>query len=270
MSWWGKVIGGALGFAIGGPIGAMLGMAVGHQIDAGPMDWPGLEGGNERAQTAFFTVTFSVMGHLAKADGSVSEVEIRMARAVMAHMRLSPDQERAAIRLFEQGKGAGFPMREVLEQFRRETHDRRDLARMFLEIQVQFALADGVLHEAEHRLLEAMCVILGVSSIELQTIIALVRAQFGAEAGTGQGGRAGPRQSVSPADGLRSAYAVLGIGRSASDAEVKRAYRKLMNEHHPDKLVSRGMPEEMVQIAQEKTAEISKAYDLIKEHRGMR
>jgi DnaJ like chaperone protein len=266
MNWWGKAIGGALGFAIGGPIGAMLGMAIGHQIDAGPVDWPDLEGGNERAQTAFFTVTFSVMGHLAKVDGLVSEVEIRMARAVMAHMRLSPDQERAAIRLFEQGKEPDFPMRQVLEQFRRETHGRRDLARMFIEIQVQFALADGVLHTSEQRLLEAMCVILGVSAIELQTIVALVRAQFDHDAGASGGGRS----AVSPAEGLRSAYAMLGLDKSASDAEVKRAYRKLMNEHHPDKLVSRGMPEEMVQIAQEKTAEIRSAYDRIRESRGMR
>jgi DnaJ like chaperone protein len=262
MSWWGKVIGGALGFAIGGPLGAMLGVAIGHQVDEGPVDWAGMSGGNARTQTAFFTATFSVMGHLAKSDGKVSEAEIQMARAVMNHMQLSPDQERAAIRLFEQGKARGFPMRQVLEQFRTEIRGRADLARMFLEIQIQFALADGVIHQAEQALLEGMCVILGISAIELQTIIALVRAQHGAG-----GGRGSARPST---DELAVAYSMLGVDRSASDAEVKKAYRKLMNQHHPDKLVSRGMPEEMVQIAQERTVEIRTAYDRITESRGTR
>ena len=198
MSWWGKAVGGTVGFMIGGPLGAILGAVAGHQLDQQKGSSPRLEHA-ERMQTAFFTATFSVMGHLAKADGLVSEVEIRMARAVMAHMRLSPDQERAAVRLFEQGKEPGFPMRDVLEQFRRETHGRHDLARMFLEIQVQFALADGVLHEAEQRLLEAMCIVLGVSAIELQTIVALVRAQFGADSRSG--GQAGGRGSASESTG---------------------------------------------------------------------
>jgi len=264
MGWWGKAIGGALGFAIGGPLGAMLGVAIGHQLDDGVGDAFGPEGSRERAQTAFFTATFSVMGHLAKSDGRVTESEISMARAVMAHMRLNPDQERAAMHLFEQGKMPGFPMRQVLEQFRRETRGRADLARMLLEIQVQFALADGRIHRAEQQLLDGICVILGISAMELQTVIALVRAQAGA--GPGAGGGA-PR---TPAGDLAEAYAVLGVSRSVDDAAVKHAYRKLMNEHHPDKLVARGMPEEMVQIAQERTAEIRAAYDRIRASRGMR
>lgn len=263
MSWWGKVVGGSLGFILGGPLGALLGVAIGHHLDesSGGVDWAGV-GGTARAQTAFFTATFSVMGHLAKVDGRVSEREIELARAVMQHMRLNPDQEQAAIRLFEQGKQSGFPMPEVLEQFRRETHGRADLARMFLEIQVQAALADGAVHGAERELLERMCSILRIDQRDLDTIEALVRAQMGM-GGAGSGARA-------TGGSLADAYGVLGVAQDASDAEVKRAYRRLMNQHHPDKLVARGLPEEMITVAQERTAEIRQAWERIREARGLR
>ena len=265
MSWWGKVVGGSLGFILGGPLGALLGVAIGHSLDdsTGGVDWAGI-GGTARAQTAFFTATFSVMGHLAKVDGRVSEREIELARAVMAHMRLSPEQEQAAIRLFEQGKQTGFPMRQVLEQFRRETRGRADLARMFLEIQVQAALADGALHGAERQLLEGMCSILRIDQRDLDTIEALVRAQMGL------GGSGGGAATSGRGSSLADAYRVLGVAEDASDAEVKRAYRRLMNQHHPDKLVARGLPEEMVSVAQERTAEIRQAWERIREARGLR
>ena len=153
MAWWGKLIGGAMGFMLGGPLGALLGGSIGHQFDSGLRRKGGVfaTADQERIQAAFFTATFSVMGHLAKADGRVSEHEIQTARNLMQQMHLNQAQQKAAIELFDQGKDSDFPLEEVLHQFRNECHRRTTLLRMFLEIQVQAALADGHMDPAENR-----------------------------------------------------------------------------------------------------------------------
>src|SRR5690606_7546847 len=107
----------------------------------------------ERIQSAFFTATFSIMGHVAKADGRVSEVEIALARDVMRQMRLNPEQRRVAMRLFEEGKQPDFPFHDALTQFKQVCNRRRNLMQMFLEIQVMTALADGQLADQERSLL---------------------------------------------------------------------------------------------------------------------
>ncbi len=260
MSWWGKVIGGAFGFMLGGPLGAVLGAAFGHQFDKG-LDGVDREtlapGDTERVQVAFFTATFSVMGHMAKADGQVTRDEIALAQAVMARMELTPPMRQAAIRLFDQGKQAGFPLDDVLDQFRREAHRRRNLLRMFLEIQLQAALADGTLHAAERRVLERVCERLGLARAELDALEAAFRAERHHQ-------RTRPTQRPVLAD----AYAILGVDERAGDAEVKRAYRRLLSQHHPDKLVAKGLPEEMMKLATQKTHEIRQAYEAVREARG--
>ncbi len=260
MSWWGKVIGGAFGFMLGGPLGAVLGAAFGHQFDKGldGVDREALAPGDtERVQVAFFTATFSVMGHMAKADGQVTRDEIALAQAVMARMELTPPMRQAAIRLFDQGKQAGFPLDDVLDQFRREAHRRRNLLRMFLEIQLQAALADGTLHAAERRVLERVCERLGLARAERDALEAAFRAERHHQ-------RTRPTQPPVLAD----AYAILGVDERAGDAEVKRAYRRLLSQHHPDKLVAKGLPEEMMKLATQKTHEIRQAYEAVREARG--
>jgi DnaJ like chaperone protein len=268
MNWWGKVVGGALGWAIGGPIGALLGIAIGHNFDGRQgLNWSALGGDAERVQTAFFTTTFSVMGHVAKADGRVSENEIRMARAVMSHMNLNQAQTDTAMRLFREGKQSSFPLDGVMLQFRRECHMRRDLFRMFLEIQLQAALADGNISSAEREVLERIGGYLNVSPRELAQLEALIRAarqRYDWEAGGRQ-----QRSATTARASLDEAYAVLGVSKSASDDEVKKAYRKLMSQHHPDKLAAKGLPEEMMKMAQEKAQDITRAYDIVKETRDM-
>jgi len=272
VSWWGKIIGGAFGYALGGPLGAVLGAAVGHKFDAG---LAGLDtragswqtGDQQRVQTAFFTAVFSVMGRLAKADGRVSRDEIAMAEAVMREMALDAEQRKVAINLFNEGKQPDFPLDDVLEQFRRECHGRRTLIQMFLEIQINAAFADGRLHEAERRLLHHVCERLHVSRFVYEQLEAMVAAQrqFYGQAGAGTGGGAAQRGPT-----LDDAYRALGVSTDASDAEVKKAYRRLMNQHHPDKLVARGLPEEMINVAKEKTQEIQAAWEQVRRARGMR
>jgi DnaJ like chaperone protein len=264
VAWWGKVVGGALGFVLGGPLGALLGAVLGHNLDRGMKSLEGTEkldpGERERVQTAFFTATFSVMGHLAKADGRVSRREIALAEAVMTQMELTPEMRRAAIELFNQGKEPSFPLDDVLTQFRHECHRRSTLMQMFLEIQIQAAYADGPPDAREARLLVHICDRLGIPEFVLRRLEQLVRLQAQFQAG-GAGQAREPARPQGPT--LEQAYAVLGLTPKASEAEVKRAYRRLMSQHHPDKLVSKGLPEEMMKLATQKTHEIRQAYDMI-------
>ncbi|WP_133510705.1 co-chaperone DjlA [Candidatus Thiosymbion oneisti] len=271
MAWWGKLIGGAFGFMLGGPLGALLGGVLGHGLDRGMGllgDSEELDlGARERVQTAFFTATFSIMGYLAKADGRVSEREIALAESVIARMELSPDMRRAAIGLFIEGKAEGFPRDDVLAQFRRECHRRRSLMRMFIEIQIQAAYADGRPGPKEERLLLHICDYLGIPEYEFRHLEQLVRLQQTFAAGSrkttwGDNGHT-PRRPATEGSTTAQAYAVLGVTPKATDAEVKRAYRRLLSQHHPDKLVSKGLPEEMMKLAAEKTHEIRQAYEAI-------
>ncbi len=263
MTWWGKLIGGTLGFMLGGPLGALLGAALGHGVDKRAEGLAGgFLGGQQRVQMAFFTATFSVMGHLAKADGRVSEREIQIAQTVMDQMRLPPAMERLAKDLYRQGKQPDFDLDAVLDQFRGECRNRPLLLRIFLEILIQTAYADGAIHPSERRVLLHVCDRLGVARREFERLEGMVRATRGFQ---GPGAVAD-----SPEDLLARAYEVLGISPQASDAEVKKAYRRLINQHHPDKLVAKGLPQEMMKLAQEKTREIRQAYERIREARGFR
>ncbi len=255
MAWWGTLLGGTLGYMFGGPLGALLGAALGRNFDKGVTRQTTFDPGQqERVQAAFFAATFSVMGHIAKADGKVTPDEVTATESVMSQMQLDPGQRKAAIRLFNQGKQPDFPLHEVLAQFLQECHGRRNLVQVFLEIQIATAMADGRLHAAERKLLFQIGGCLGFDRSSIDQLLHLT-----GRAGTGTG-RGVP---------LAEAYAMLGVDSKADDAEVKKAYRRLMNQHHPDKLVAKGLPEEMIRIATEKTQQIKAAYEQIKSARNL-
>lgn len=268
MSWWGKLIGGAFGLLLGGPLGAVLGAVLGHGFDRGldgldvGTDWQ--PGQQQRVQLAFFTATFSVMGSVAKADGRVSPAEIQLAEAVMTQMGLNPQQRRVAIDLFRQGKAADFPLDDAIRQFRRECGGRGHLLRIFMEIQLQAAYADGSMAPAEEQRLLHICRLLGFSQTEFRQIEAMIRAE---RHYSQQGSGRAPRESGTMS--LADAYDILGVAKDSGDAEVKRAYRRLLSQHHPDKLVAKGLPEEMMRLATQKTHEIRTAYERIREARGL-
>ena len=261
MAWWGKLVGGAFGFMLGGPLGAVLGATLGHQFDKGLGSFEGdflKVGSQERVQTAFFTATFSIMGHLAKADGRVSPSEIAVAKNIMAQMQLSKEQRKTAIELFDAGKKPSFPLDEAVAQLRAECHHRTTLLQMFLEIQVQAALADGRVHASEQTVLNRVAVQLGFPATYIEEVLRFVRGTAHESAGRAK------QRGLS----VQDAYDIIGVKRSAADADVKKAYRRLMSQHHPDKLVAKGLPDEMMKMATEKTQHIQKAYDRIKESRA--
>lgn len=270
MSWWGKAVGGAVGLMMGGPLGGLLGVALGHQFDHGFQgvlsdDNPS-QADMEKIQAAFFTATFSVMGHLAKVDGRISKDEINMAEQVMQQMRLNRDQRKAAINLFNEGKNPNFIIDEALRQFRQVAHRRSNLLQMFLEIQTYAAFADGLLHPREEEMLQHIFRMLGFSPFDFETIAGRVQAEM--HLGNRRQRQSGPAIQSMISD--EDAYAILGVHRGSDNKDIKKAYRRLMNQHHPDKLVAKGMPEEMIEMATAKTHKIRAAYDHIKALRGLR
>ncbi len=268
MNWWGKLLGGSFGYMLGGPLGALLGAALGHQLDRGikssAIDFDSNHPGDtERVQTVFFTTTFLVMGHLAKADGRVTESEIAAAKHIMQQMQLTAEQRQTAIALFNQGKDADFDLESVIIQFKNECGRRRNLSQMFIEILLATAMADGHLDALEKQLLVKIAKILGFSRLTLERLIMMVQAQQ-----QNQNANRAPGQNRY--NKIEDAFKMLGLEEKANNSEVKKAYRTLINQHHPDKLVSRGLPEEMLKIATEKTQDIKAAYEQIKKHRGFK
>jgi DnaJ like chaperone protein len=275
MSWLGKMLGGAFGFLLGGPVGAVFGTAMGHQYDRSTgrsADRRLNRAEVHEVQWEFFAATFQAMGHIAKADGRVSEAEIAAAKRIMARMELTDDMRKHAIRLFEEGKHPDFPWEPVLEKCGQVCHKRYGLKRVFLEIQLEAALADGALRSRQEQLLLQICDQLKFSRFEFHILRAALEAQLKVAFGwRGQQDYQGAKNS-SPyraAPSLADAYAALGLKSSAGNEEVKRAYRKLISQHHPDKLVANGLPAEMVRLANEKTQQIRKAYEMICESRNI-
>ena len=257
MSWWTTLLGGAFGFMVGGPIGAFIGASIGSSIGGAPRrHQTGPPPGGyrrEQAQLAFFAATFGVMGHVAKADGRVSPEEIRLANHVMSQLGLDRRQRQAARALFDKGKSSVFPLDDVIDQLRSECLRGTNIRRMFLEIQFQAAWADGDIHPDERRILRRIALRLGLSEADF---IQLERMM---DSGV-RSGRDGPT--------IEDAYDTLGVSPDAPDDEVKRAYRRLMSRHHPDKLAARGLPDEMMRAATERTQQIKAAWETVKTARA--
>ena len=261
--WWGKIVLGTLGLLKGGVSGGLIGLLLGHIVDrfiAGIL-------GVSKTRDAFFDALFAVLGHLSKADGRVTPDEIRMVENLMAQMQVTGDHRQRAIRLFNQGKSADFRLDKALQPFAQASAVRMDLRQMFTEILVEAAFANGSVSPEEARILQEVARLLRIPP----AMFAAMMNARGAATGAGGAGRAGGYRSTRQAGGdLSQSYAQLGLKPSASDADIKKAYRKLVSQYHPDKLVSHGLPEEMMEIAKTRVREINTAYDRIKQARGFK
>ncbi|MBX3702462.1 MAG: co-chaperone DjlA [Steroidobacteraceae bacterium] len=270
MNWIGKIVGAIAGYLLTRrPVGVLIGMVLGHLFD----QYAARRRGGARADPAavravFFRTAFGVMGHVAKADGRVSEQDIAAARRIFRQFHLGEADTRAAMEFYSSGKGAGYDLDGALAELANACRGREEVLRMFLEIQLRAALLGDGLQGAARALLVRVAGVLGIGALEFTHLEILARLQAQA-AGFTPGGAGGARDAPRR-DSLADAYEVLEVPRGATDAEVKRAYRRLMSKNHPDKLVARGLPESMLEVAKEKTQAIQAAYERIRESRGMR
>lgn len=238
-----------IGWQFGGVLGAILGTALVWLLLRAPlpMTRADLEG-------PFLDTTFAVMGALCKADGRVSPAEIAIAESYFDKLALSPEQRQAAREAFTRGKCIGFDLYGEISRLRRLLHRHPAFLQLFLQIQLSAVAADGRVNEAEHRMMLRVADALGLRPEDVARIEAMLRA---ASAGAG----------APPEQAQQDAYAVLGVSNSSSDAEIKRAYRRLMSRYHPDKFAARGLCERTRALAKERVLEVRKAYDTIKQQR---
>lgn len=271
MYWIGKLVGALLGYVLTRrPMGVLLGMLLGHLFD----QYAAARRAGPRADLAtvretFFRTAFSVMGHVAKADGRVSEQDIAAARRIFRQFNLNDADTRAAMQFYTSGKAEGFDLDSALAELANACRGREAVLRMFLEIQMRAALLGDGLAGPSRALLMRIAQALGIGALEFAHLEALLRFQAHAGAyGPSGGGYQGAARASATA--LAEAYELLGVPQTATDAEVKRAYRKLMSENHPDKLVARGLPESMLEVAKQKTQAIQAAWERVREARGLR
>lgn len=251
-------IGAMIGFQFARVPGLLLGALAGFMISR--VIRSRLKQSVQGVQDRFLESTFAVMGAVCKADGVVTQDEIDVAEALFTRLRLSPEQREKAKAAFSRGKAPDFDLDAELDNFLSMTRGQSTLLQMFLQVQVSAIAADGTVDDAEHDMLVRIARRLGLPDSQVEQLEAMLRgAQRG---GSGTAGGATTEKQ------LEDAYKVLGVSSSASDSEIKKAYRKLMSENHPDKLAGRGMPESMREMAEEKTREVSNAYDLIKNARA--
>lgn len=256
------LIGAAIGGLAGGSRGLLLGAAVGYGVGY-LMTRVLLPRGLNVIQAQFLDSTFAVMGALCKADGQVSREEIRVAEQFFGKLGLDSEKRKAARAAFNRGKDEGFDLAAEIEHLRGTARGNPALLQLFLQVQLSAIAADGTLHQSEHEMLLRVARLLGLSELDLRRLESMLRGAAGAQGDAGQAARS----SKPP---LTDAYQSLGVEPSASDAEVKKAYRRLMSQYHPDKLAGSGMPDEMRSVAEERVREIRSAYDTIKEQRAGR
>jgi DnaJ like chaperone protein len=242
----GAVFWGLPGFVLGGLAGGVFGFFALRRL-------------LRRVSEQFVETTFSVMGALCKADGVVTRAEIDVTERIITRLQLAPEQREAAKAAFKRGKSAGFDLDETVRAFARLAPPGSAFFQLFLQLQRTAITADGELHPTEKAMLMKVARQLGLSERDLAQLEALLRA---ATQTTSTRDCAPPRESR-----LEDAYVVLGVTPNASETEIKNAYRKTIRENHPDRLASKGLPESMRSVAEERTREINAAFDLIKKTR---
>lgn len=259
VSIFGKIVGAILGLIIFRNFaGVLIGAFAGHLFDVSVM-----QARAPARASSFIEPLFAFAGALAKSDGRVSELEIKAAEALMDRLRLDSDMRRMAIEQFNRGKAPDFDVHITVAELKAWTRGRRDLAFLLLDMLLDLVYAEGTLAANKLGMVLKLCWALGVSDMELGAIAAM--KGYGPRYQGPQGGPSGhrtSRNSVPAAD----PYVVLGITQSAEPRDIKRAYRKLMSQHHPDKLGN--VPDELKHRAEARAREINTAYERIKSERG--
>jgi DnaJ like chaperone protein len=247
MGWLGKIVGGTLGFALGGPLGAIAGAALGHTFDASDKQYSRDRlSYHEEAQMTFFVATFSMLAKVARADGRISPEEIHAVEDFMANeLNLTPESKRFAVEIFETAINSPIPFEDFAGQFYHQFRNQPRLLDLMIDVLLRLSVADGTLSESEEKLISSAARIFHFSEQKYHELKSRYAPDF------------------------EKYYAILGTSSRASDDEIKRQYRKLVKEYHPDKIASKGLPEEFTKLANDKFREIQDAYDAVKHERNM-
>jgi DnaJ like chaperone protein len=251
------VIGAIIGAIFGSLPGAIIGGLIGY--GAGVMLRQSVVGGLRVVQSQLIDSTFSIMGALCKADQVVTRDEIQAVERTFEMFKLNREQRQQAKAAFTRGKQPDFDLDAAVDTFGRISRGRGPLLQLFLQLQIMAVAADGKIHPAEHEMLVRIARRLGLHEADVSQLEALLRAATGGPSAPG---------APPPKDRLADAYAALRVTPNSSAAEIKRSYRKLISQNHPDKLAARGLPESMRAVAEERSREINSAYDLIKAARS--
>lgn len=251
MSWLGKVVGGTIGFAIGGPVGAVAGAAFGHMFDSENEGQRSVGESNplsttETAQMTFFVASFSMLAKLAKADGQVTEPEIQSIRQFMIDdLHLNARSRLAAENIFRAAMDSPQTFEDFARQFYQHFSHQPQLLELVMDILFRVATADKSLNAAEERLIQSAAGIFQFSN----EMYFKFKSRY-----------------VPDSDKY---YKILGCSNSDSDDMIKKQYRKMVRDYHPDAIASKGLPEEFVTFAHDKFREIQEAYEVIKKERGL-
>lgn len=264
QAWAGKAAGALLGFMFGGPFGLVVGAITGHLFDRVLEKAKGAPRGN--LQQEHISALFRIMGHLAKADGRISEDEIAAAGKVMDGLKLIGDRRQMAIRLFNEGKLSSYRLAPEVKELERNLPESQHEG--FIELLLQIAYADGRLNSDEKAVIKTLTSAFGIAPMRFIWLCNRVKSQRGWQGreDTKAAPEMGTKTSRMNVE-VRRAYVQLGLTQDVSDDELKRAFRRLMSEYHPDKLSASGASDADVIRAKEKAQDVQMAYSTIKKHR---
>ena len=236
MRFWKAGIGGMIGFTLGGPIGGIIGAIIGSKLS----DNQPRPSNNQQNQAAFFTALFACFAKIAKADGIVTREEVdKVDLFIKERFNFPSDQRLFAIQIFNHAKDDSNSFKDYAEQLASLLSSNPSALIMFYELLFELSMADGYLDKAEEELLIQAINIFGIDP----NLFEINKRKFGSE--------------------LRDAYNVLGVSENMSFADIKKTYQRKRKEFHPDTLLSKGLPDELLEKAKEKFIEIQAAYEEI-------
>ncbi len=234
MSIWGKIAGAGVGLAVGGPLGALIGAVAGHLV---------VDRALQDNEFIFTMALIALSAKMAKADGEVTMEEVEAFERVM---RIPPAEARNVQRVYTiaQQDVAGYEI--YAKQVARIYRDRPAILEDVLDALFYIAAADGKVTPKEITYLETVADIFGFTELEFSRLKA---------------SHLGPDKECP--------YLILGVTPEITDQDLRKAYLRLVRENHPDQMLSRGVPKELVDIANAKLSAINVAYDRIRLERGL-